>query len=127
MRMNTKFSGGRFRAEATAAPPRNCRNCLRSISGCDHGLQVPSANHARQVLVVTRPAPMRFETHPALVAIFRQRRELPLPIDPALAERTPNRFVPFHMTVLGVDVDDARNRQLAVPVRIWILTGDVAI
>src|SRR5436309_15428457 len=105
MRMNTKFSGRRFCAEASAAPPRNCRNCLRSISGCDHRLQISPANHARQVLVVTGAGPMRFETHPALVAIFRQRRELPFPIDPALPERTPNRFVPFHMTILGVDVN----------------------
>src|SRR4029077_8146880 len=118
MRMNTKFSGRGFWAETTAAPPRNCRNCRRSISGRYHRLQVAPTNHTRQVLVITGARPVRFETHPAFVAILRQCRKLAFPIDATLAERSPNRFVPFHVTVLGVHVNDARNRQFPVSVRI---------
>src|ERR1700730_8857971 len=97
MRIKTKFSGRGFCAEAAAAPPRNCRNCRRSISGGYHRLQIPPTNHACQVLVITGARPVRLETHPAFVAVMRQRGELAFPIDATLAERTPNGLVPFHV------------------------------
>src|ERR1019366_79247 len=68
------------------------------------GLQILRADPRPLQPISARPLPVRIEVDKPLIAVFRQRVDLALPVKVTLPQRLPNRLVVFQRAVLGMDM-----------------------
>src|SRR6478672_2866390 len=92
------------------------RAVLGRKSRFDELPQVAAADCARLERVAVRSAPVGLEADGSVVAVALQRRDLTLPVNPHLAERTPCGLVILHVAILRVNVPDSLSRQLVVAI-----------
>src|SRR5947209_5939220 len=89
--------------------------------------KVPAANPASLEFVAAGTWPVCFEAQESRIAIRQQCGNLLFPAHGTRSEWSPDGFVPLHVAVFRMDVDDPRLRQHAISIRKRVFTRDKRI